>query len=198
MRRHIVRLSLAAFLLLLIWLGCQFIMIARPTAGPWKAADEMEAAELRTLDRISSLQGSTLGQRQNLRFVFTWPWHKYVSFSERPDGGADVLLAEAVRMADGKTEEFLAERSFALDAKQYQEFISAFDHASSGYRFSFGTMTFDGRSFTFERWDGEKVWHYRGNESQFQKDSETFWLVVELVRSKSGFAQDQFQNPPAS
>lgn len=127
-----------------------------------------------------------------MRFLFSWPWHKSVTFTERPDGGADVMLTELLLTPEGKIKGSEAVREFTLGASEYRDFLAAFDQATAGYRFGFDLLTYDGLEIGYERWNDGQASHYKGNASDYRQDFTAMSLVLQLIRRHGGFAQDRY------
>lgn len=197
LKRLLIGLPLALLALFLLWVFFGPVAVYHPEAGRWRPSNEdteyaeFERVEFKIFEQIAEQQPHDITHGQNLRFMFQWPRRKWVTFAQRADGGAEVVVAESMMTSDGKFKDKLDVRTFGLDAKQYREFLTKFDDAASGYRFAF-VLGFDGEAFGYERWKNGAASHYEGNASFVRKDYEVLYAVVEMVRSHSGFAEDGF------
>lgn len=194
-KRLLIGFPVALFAIGLLWLVLGPLDVYHSEPGRWQPHDDFEAAQFKIFDQIAEQQPHDIKHGQNLRFMFAWPQRKWVTFAQRSDGGAEVVVAESMMTPDGKTQDKLEVRTFGLAPAEYRAFLTKFDEAAAGYRFQF-VMGWDGLGFFYERWKNGSASHYVGNASFVRKDHEVLYAVVDIVRRNTGFAGDNFQPNP--
>ncbi|MDR3560796.1 MAG: hypothetical protein P4N59_05055 [Negativicutes bacterium] len=174
-----VKRSLGAAILVLvsvvIYLWASAYSLERPTAGPWRThTKNLDTDCDRGFRFIDNQTGFTAESGDGLKFYYSWPRQKWLSFSMLP--GKQPRLAILDPDPSGNSADL---QVYTIKRDLYADFLKDFDDNSSGYRLT--SSGFDGESFAYERWTQGSAMSYYGNASFSSKDGKLYRLVGEMV-----------------